>query len=111
MNFASQQNDCVEAYIEGQPDFARPMLTKLSSIIRRNALHLVESIRWHSPSWKGHEIVCGMAGFKKHVSITFWRGAELPDPRGQLVHGYGRSAMRTAKFTAPDQLDEKAVRA
>ena len=111
MNFPSQRNDCAESYIEGRPDFARPMLTKLCVIVRRNAPHLEEAIRWNAPSWKGNEIVCAIAAFKKHVSITFWRGAELSDPRGQLVHGYGRSAMRTAKFTALDQLDEKVIRA
>lgn len=30
---------------------------------------------------------------------------------GQLIHGQGRSAMRTAKFTASNQINEKVIRA
>lgn len=101
----------VEAFIESLPDFTRPMITKLCAIIREAAPNLEEVTRWHSPLWKGRGLVCSVAAFKNHVCITFWRGAELKNPRGQLIHGQGLSSMRTAKFTAPDQIDEKLIRA
>src|SRR5688572_8884004 len=103
MSSTSKPSSAVDAFIESLPDSARPVTAKLCAIIRKAAPNLEEVIRWNSPVWKGRGLVCALAAFKNHVSITFWRGAELEDPRGQLVHGKGLSSMRTAKFTAPDK--------
>jgi uncharacterized protein YdeI (YjbR/CyaY-like superfamily) len=55
--------------------------------------------------------VCSFSAFQKHVALVFWRGAELNDSTGLLTHGQGRSPMRSAKFTAVNQVDEKLIRA
>jgi hypothetical protein len=101
----------VAAYVKALSDFARPMIERIRRIILQTAPDLDEGVRWNSPTYKGHSLVCAFAAFQKHVSLAFWRGAELDDPKKLLVHGQGRSPMRTAKFTEPGQLDEKMIRA
>lgn len=111
MSNSNESPKSVENYIDNVPSFARPMIERLRKIIRKAAPHLEEAIRWSSPNYKGRELVCAFAAFQKNVALVFWRGADLDDPKGLLVHGQGRSAMRSAKFTSLDQIDEKMVRA
>lgn len=107
MSSASSVSD----YIEGLTGFAKPAMEKLCRIIRRSAPHLEEGLRWGTPSWKGRAIVCAIACFKAHVSLTLWRGAEVPDPRKRLIHGQGKSSMRTAKFASAAEVNDKEVSA
>jgi uncharacterized protein YdeI (YjbR/CyaY-like superfamily) len=100
----------IDDYIENSSEFARPLLERLHTIIRRSAPQLEQVIRWGSPSYKGRNLVCGMAGFTRHVTLFFWRGAELGDQSGQLVHGQGRTTARSAKFHSPGEIDARAVR-
>jgi uncharacterized protein YdeI (YjbR/CyaY-like superfamily) len=100
----------VEAYMKGLSGFAHPVVEKLRNIILSEAPQLEEAIRWNAPSYKGRLMVCSINAFQKHVSLIFARGAELPDPKGFLQQGQGRTAMRTAKYTDLSQVDEKMVR-
>lgn len=86
------------------------MVDRLRQIIVSAAPELDEAIRWNAPSYKGRLLVCGFCAFQKHVSLTFWQGANLPDPKGMLQHGQGRTAMRTVKYTVMDQIDDAMVR-
>jgi len=110
MTCEDQRPESVDAYMAGLSGFARPMIERLRKIIRKTAPRLEECIRWSSPNYKGRELVCAFGAFKNHVALVFWRGAELNDPDGLLIHGQGRSAMRSAKFHAPDQINEKMIR-
>ncbi len=107
----SEPSQNVEEYMAKLSSFARPIAEKLRTIITENAPHLEEAIRWNSPSYKGKLLVCGFAAFQKHVALTFWRGAELDDPMGFFSHGQGQTPMRTVKYTAMEQLNEKMVKA
>jgi len=107
----SEPSQNVDEYMAKLSSFARPIAEKLRALILDNASHLEEAIRWNSPSYKGKLLVCGFAAFQKHVSLTFWRGAELDDPMGYLSHGQGQTPMRTVKYTAMEQLNEKMVKA
>ncbi|HWB03022.1 MAG TPA: YdeI/OmpD-associated family protein [Verrucomicrobiales bacterium] len=102
--------ETVAAWMEQLSDFARPMIERIYKIIRKAAPQLEEGIRWSSPTFIGRGLVCSFAAFQKHVTLVFWRGAELNDTTGLLTHGQGRSAMRSAKFTSLDQIDDKVIR-
>ncbi|NNM76866.1 hypothetical protein HJG53_08140 [Sphingomonas sp. ID1715] len=75
----------IDAYIEGRPAFARPILQHLRAAVHRACPEVEETLRWSMPSftYKGR-ILCQMAAFKEHASFGFWRGKE--------VAGEGRSA-------------------
>ena len=100
----------VDAYIKGLSEFARPVVEKLRGIIRSEAPHLEEAIRWNEPSYKGRLLVCSFSAFQKHVALTFPRGAELEDPKGTFVQGQGKTAIRSVRYTELAQVDEKMVR-
>lgn len=100
----------VSTWMENLSGFSRPLIERIYKTIRKTAPQLEEAIRWNSPTFIGRGLVCSFAAFQKHVALVFWRGAELDDPGGLLVHGQGRSAMRSAKFNSLDQIDEKVIR-
>lgn len=101
----------VDEYMAKLSSFARPIVERLRSIIKETAPHLEEAIRWNSPSYKGKLLVCGFSAFQKHVLFTFWRGAELDDPMGYLIHGQGQTPMRSVKYTDMAQVNEKMIKA
>src|SRR5688500_8307295 len=74
----------IDAYIERQADFARPILNFLRETVHSACSDCEESLKWSMPYflYKG-EMLAGMAAFKKHASFGFWRGS--------LVVGEGKA--------------------
>ena len=99
----------VDSFISTLPDFSRPMVERMRKAVVAAAPDLDEDLRWGVPTYKGKALVCGLAAFKNHVSLTLWRGAKLSDPNGILTHGQGLSEMRTAKFESIEEIDTKQI--
>jgi len=82
----------VSQYIQRCAPFARPILRRLRSGIHAGAPGLEESIKWRMPAFL-HEgkIVCGIAGFKAHCALWFWKGKAVvgKKPAGGMGH-FGR---------------------
>lgn len=75
----------VDAYIERQADFARPILEHLRALVHSACPEGEEAIKWSMPAflYKGKQ-VAGMAAFKAHATFGFWqrsavRGEEARD--------------------------------
>jgi uncharacterized protein YdeI (YjbR/CyaY-like superfamily) len=68
----------VDAYIAGQPDFARPILAHLRSVIHEACPDCEETMKWSRPSflYKG-KILAGFSGFKAHAAFGYWNDAML----------------------------------
>ena len=66
----------IDAYIERQADFARPILEFLRETVHSACPDCEESLKWSLPYflYKG-EMLAGMAAFKKHATFGFWRGS------------------------------------
>lgn len=103
--------ESIEAFVAEMPESSRPMFEKLRACVRTAAPSLEEVFRWGSPCYKGRNLVCGIGAFKGHVSLALWRGALVKDLSGQLVHGQGRSEMRTAKFHSLESIDTRLIEA
>ncbi len=67
----------VDSYIEESPEFARPILTHLRKIIHQGCPQAVETIKWGSPFFDYHGLLCGLAAFKAHCSLFFWRDIDV----------------------------------
>jgi len=63
----------VDAYIDAAPDFARPILVHLRTLVQRACPEVEETLKWRMPTFTHHGILCGMAAFKQHVSFGFWK--------------------------------------
>ena len=98
----------VQEYIEGAPEFARPILTKIRAGFHAGCPELVEDIKWGVPSFEHNGLLGGMAYFKKHVSFGFWRAPEMEDPHGLLGEVRKASPMRIKAESVRD-LPSKTV--
>ena len=68
----------VDAYIERQAEFARPILEHLREAVHAACPEAEESIKWGMPHflYRGR-ILAGMAAFKAHATFGFWRGGRV----------------------------------
>lgn len=75
----------IDAYIDNVPDFAKPVLRYLRSIIHAVCPDVVETIKWRSPSFEYHDLSYGFAAFKAHCAFDFWL-------HERVVHAHGEKS-------------------
>jgi hypothetical protein len=82
----------VDAYIARSADFAKPILKHLRELVHEGCPGVVETIKWGSPSFEHHGILCGMAAFKAHCAFGFWNRALKIDgvPAEEAMGQFGR---------------------
>lgn len=71
------RNPQVDAYIAQSPDFARPILTQIRDIVHAACPDVEESIKWGCPHFSHNGMLCGIASFKQHCRLHFWRGEAI----------------------------------
>ena len=80
----------VDAYIAKAAPFAQPILTHVRERVHAVAPEAQETVKWSMPSFTvDGKILLGMAAFKAHATVGFWRGQEIgikasQDAMGQL---------------------------
>jgi uncharacterized protein YdeI (YjbR/CyaY-like superfamily) len=93
-----------DAYITKSPDWAQPILTRLREIVHEACPDVEEEMKWSSPTFVHHGIMCGMVAFKEHVAFHFWKG-ELVTGTALGANGMGAAAqfgrMTTVKDVPP----------
>nr|WP_295660121.1 DUF1801 domain-containing protein [Polymorphobacter sp.] len=77
----------VDAYIAAAPEFARPILERLRTLVHHAAPDLDEAIKWSMPMFLHRgKIVANMAAFKAHAAFGTWQrsadGKQEPRPKG-----------------------------
>jgi uncharacterized protein YdeI (YjbR/CyaY-like superfamily) len=96
--------DSVDAYFEKLSPFARPICAALRRLVKAAGPGLSETLRWGAPCYVGRSLVCGIWAFQKHVSLQFFRGAELSDEEHQFTHGRENASSRSIKFKSVEAL-------
>jgi len=81
----------------------------LHSLILAAAPDLKAEMKWGMPCYSANSMVCALMGAKAHVSLFFHRGKLLKDPKKRLQGG--GKAVRSIKFTSPDQIPAPAIKA
>jgi uncharacterized protein YdeI (YjbR/CyaY-like superfamily) len=81
----------VDAYIAKSPDFARPILNHIRQLVHTTCPQAQETVKWRMPHFEHKGIICGMAAFKQHCRLFFWKralifgkGQTQDSPQGQL---------------------------
>jgi hypothetical protein len=64
----------VDAYIARSAHFARPILRHVRKLVHQACPDVEETIKWSFPHFDYHGIMLGMAAFKEHCAIGFWKG-------------------------------------
>jgi hypothetical protein len=75
----------IDAYIAKSPDFAKPVLKHIRKLVHKADPKVEETVKWGMPAFMHDGIVCGMAAFKQHCAMFFWKGALIVDKKGRRV--------------------------
>ena len=68
----------IDAYIDKAAPFAKPILEHVRERVHAAAPGAEETMKWSSPTFTvDGKILLGMAAFKAHAALNFWRGQEL----------------------------------
>jgi uncharacterized protein YdeI (YjbR/CyaY-like superfamily) len=96
-----------DGYIAKAQPFAKPILTRLRTLFHRACTEITEALKWGHPAFEHCGIVGGMAAFKQHVRLGFWKGSLLRDPkrvfRGSDGHGAGVLIVTDASQLPPEE--------
>jgi len=66
----------IDAYIDRQRDFAKPILAHLREAVHAACPRVEETMKWSMPHFMyDGELLAGMAAFKQHATFGFWRGS------------------------------------
>lgn len=80
----------VDAYIAQAAPFARPILMQLREVVHEACPDVEETIKWRAPTFQYHGIIAGMAAFKQHAGIGFWKEKLLVEKHKPAIDKLGR---------------------
>lgn len=98
----------VDAYIVKAADFAQPILDEIRERVHAACPECEETLKWSSPTFMYHGMLCGMAGFKEHAIFGFWKGPLVFGPRAEEV---GRAGSFRTRLTKVSDLPSKKAMA
>jgi len=99
----------VETYVRGIAPGQRKLVQSLRRLVRAEAPHLIEVMKWGNVCWVGAGNVCLIHVEDDHLDFAFFMGASLADPDGILV-GKGKFLRMVKVRTASDiRRDELAA--
>jgi len=80
-----------DSYIANCAAFAQPILKHFRRLVHDSCPQVEETIKWRMPHFIYKEIVCGMAGFKEHCAIWFWKSDLIfGKARDEAMGDFGR---------------------
>jgi hypothetical protein len=89
-------------------EWQRSAFDQLNAIIMEACPTAKASIKWAQPVWESAEgPMIFLRSAAKHLTLGFWRGAELADPTG-ILEGDG-DRMKHLKFKSLDGLDAALI--
>lgn len=92
-------SDALKTWFDAAPEDQRAVLDDLRAMILAAAPGIVEEKKWSRPCYStAGGLFCYLERTKKHVTIGFFKGALLKDPK-HLLEGTGKE-MRHVKIAA-----------
>ena len=99
----------IDEWLDKAPEFSRDICAQLREWFFQWEPDLDVSSKWGMPTFMGTRMVCSIGAFKKHATVFFLRGAELPDPAGLFNQGTG-THMRAIRITTLEGFNRSALR-
>jgi uncharacterized protein YdeI (YjbR/CyaY-like superfamily) len=96
------------AYAKHTGDIAE-LLKEIRSAIHASKTSLEETWKWGPGFALNGKLLIGLWGFKNHVSLVLYRGAELKDKHKLINDGFDNAHNRMVKFTEFKQFNKKKV--
>ena len=89
-----QRDPRIDGYIAKAQPFARPILERIRRAVHAGCPDVVETIKWSMPAFEYKGPLVGMAAFKAHCALAFWKASlmkTIPEDRGVDAMGeFGR---------------------
>lgn len=85
----------IDAYVERAEPFARPLLAHVREQVQAVLPEVEETLKWGMPAFTLQgRIILMIAAFKRHMTISFWRGKELrgTEAKDEAMGQFGRIA-------------------
>src|SRR6187397_2319372 len=80
----------IDAYIARAKPFAQPILKRIRQAVHAGCPDVVETIKWSVPAFEYKGPMCGMAAFKAHCLLGFWKHPAMKTVKGQGAGDFGR---------------------
>src|SRR5436190_4142423 len=84
----------IDAYIKKARPFAQPVLKRIRQAVHAACPDVAETIKWSMPAFEFKGPLVGMAAFKAHCALAFWKASlmkTLPTDVGTDAMGeFGR---------------------
>jgi hypothetical protein len=102
----------IDARIKELDDWRGETLSNVRSVIRRADPSVVEEWKWRGvPVWSHDGIICTGETYKSVVKLTFFKGAQLKDPKRLFNSSLEGNARRAIDLHEGDRIDEAAFAA
>src|SRR5262245_2772541 len=98
----------VDAYIAKLPEFSKEICTRFRAIVHEAVPEIEEDIKWRQPTFLHKGIVFGMAAFKSHVVIQFWKQALLSGSHARRATD-DHTLERLNRLTSAAEMPPKSV--
>jgi hypothetical protein len=102
----------IDARIEELDDWRGATLSQLRGLIKEADPGVVEEWKWRGvPVWSHDGLICTGETYKNVVKLTFFKGAQLEDPRRLFNSSLEGKARRAIDFHEGDKVDEASFKA
>src|SRR5678815_2891279 len=91
----------IDAYIARAAPFAQRILRHVRKLVHAGCPEVQETMKWSMPHFDYHGIMLGMAAFKEHCSIGFWKGELILGKRAGSDGGMGHFGKITSLRDLP----------
>lgn len=109
---ATSPSALIDARIAELGDWRGETLALVRALIRTALPDVVEEWKWRGvPVWYQDGILCTGESYKAVVKVTFFKGAQLPDPAGLFNASLDGNARRAIDIREGETLDAKAFTA
>jgi hypothetical protein len=102
----------IDARIQELGDWRGDMLARLRALIKQADPAVIEEWKWRGvPVWSHDGIICTGETYKQIVKLTFFKGAQLEDPKKLFNASLEGNARRAIDLREGDRIDEAAFKA
>ena len=102
----------IDARIQELDDWRGDMLSRLRALIKQAAPAVVEEWKWRGvPVWYQNGMICTGETYKSVVKVTFFKGAQMKDPKKLFNSSLEGNARRAIDFHEGDKVNEAAFKA
>jgi len=102
----------IDARIKELDDWRGRMLSQLRALIKQAEPAVVEEWKWRGvPVWSRDGLICTGETYKNVVKLTFFKGAQMRDPKKLFNSSLEGRARRAVDFHEGDKVDKSAFKA